>query len=285
MSATAVLPPRLGRETQQHPNLKARPQAADRRSPSPLPPPDAEALAPAAAAMRDDARRAQRGREEARDRKRQRREERAARAPAGPRRSSKRGAAAAAKSKLKALQRSQKGQDGASEGEEGEGGEDGDGDVELSTSASSSEAASLSDEVEEAPEDSVVPGALGREAASRAGGSGGGGADAEEKRPRTVEKKKKRSPAPRRAAGASSASGANDGAGCFVKEPLDARVAEALFSQLDGGGKGYITAGDVQRVAAFFNLSIPRHVLHDMVQLFAGPSGKLAKADFQKLVQ
>ena len=72
---------------------------------------------------------------------------------------------------------------------------------------------------------------------------------------------------------------------CFVKEPLDARVAEALFSQLDGGGKGYITAGDVQRVAAFFNLSIPRHVLHDMVQLFAGPSGKLAKADFQKLVQ
>ena len=232
--------------------------------------------------MRDDARRAQRGREEARERKRQRREERAARAPAGPRRSSKRGAAAAAKSKLKALQRSQKGQEGASEGEEGEGGEDGDGDVELSTSASSSEAASLSDEVEEAPEDSVLPRALGREAASWAGGSGGGGADAEEKRPRTVEKKKKRSPAPRRAAGASSA---NDGAGCFVKEPLDARVAEALFSQLDGGGKGYVTAGDVQRVAAFFNLHIPSNVLRDMVQLFAGPSGKLAKADFQKLVQ
>ena len=285
MSATAVLPPRLGRETQQHPDLKARPQAADRRSPSPLPPPDAEALAPAAAAMRDDARRAQRGREEARERKRQRREERAARAPAGPRRSSKRGAAAAAKSKLKALQRSQKGQDGASEGE-GEG-EDGDGDVELSTSASSSEAASLSDEVEEAPEDSVVPGALGLggEAASWAGGPGGGGADTEEKRKRPVEKKKKRSAAPRRAAGASSASGANDGAGRVVKEPLDARVAEALFSQLDGGGKGYVTAGDVQRVAAFFNLHIPSNVLRDMVQLFAGPSGKLAKADFQKLVQ
>jgi len=237
--------------------------------------------------MRDDARRAQRGREEARDRKRQRREERAARAPAGPRRSSKRGAAAAAKSKLKALQRSQKGQDGASEGEEGEGGEDGDGDVELSTSASSSEAASLSDEVEEAPEDSVVPGALGLggEAASWAGGPGGGGADAEEKRKRPVEKKKKRSAAPRRAAGASSASGAIDGAGRVVKEPLDARVAEALFSQLDGGGKGYVTAGDVQRVAAFFNLHIPSNVLRDMVQLFAGPSGKLAKADFQKLVQ